>query len=59
MKSKVWYTLEKHHVLWTIWKNVEGHGLGCTGIYTSEKKKDFLDYAEENGIKLAKRKPKC
>jgi len=56
MKEKTWYTLEKHHNLWTIWKHHESnHSVGVWGIKTDEDKKACEEYAKEHNIKLGKR----
>lgn len=56
MKKKIWYTLEKHHNLWTVWKHhEEGHSVGFWGIFTDETKKKCLEFIKENKIKLGKR----
>jgi len=56
--KKVYYTIEKHHGLYTIWKNIEDHGMGCFGIYTSELKKDCIEYAKEHNLKIRSRRSK-
>ena len=60
MKEQKWYTLEKHHGLWTIWKHHEGnHSVLVYGIYTSEFKSQCLQYIKDNKIKLGKVRVKC
>ena len=55
----IYYTIEKHNGLWTVWKNIEDHGFGCYGIYTpleNNTKETCQEWCKERGIKIGKRK---
>ena len=54
--KKIEYTLEKHHNLWTIWKTTYDHGIGFSGIYSDEDKKNCKEWAKKRGIELGKHK---
>lgn len=52
-----YYTLEKNNRNWVVWLNKESikniHGsCGCNSIFSSESKKDCIDYCKSNKIKL-------
>ncbi len=52
-KIKVWYKIEHHNKLWTVWKYKEGeHSFGSLGIYTASKKEDCIEYCKQNKITL-------
>ena len=56
-KIEVWYTIEKHNGIWTVWKNKEHKeadkgSYGSLGIYSAKTKKDCLYYCQLNNIKL-------
>lgn len=53
----IYYTIEKHNGLWTVWKNIEDHGMGFIGIYTpldKNTKKACLEWCKEKGLKIGK-----
>ena len=55
------YTIEKHYKLWTVWKNVEQHGLGFVGIYTpleNNTKKACEEWCKSKGIKVERKHKK-
>ena len=55
MKERTFYTIEKRHNLYTLWKHLEGgHSVGCIGVYTAETLKDVQLYAAEHKIKVKK-----
>ena len=52
-----WYTLEKANGIWTVWLNKyneqETHGgYGCSKIFSSNEKKECLEYCKEKKIKI-------
>ena len=59
MKEKVWYTLVRANGKWTVWRNGETmykdhSSCGCRGIFSSESKKECLEYCKTNKIKITK-----
>lgn len=53
---KKWYTIERNSNRWVVWFNKEGeHSYGSLGIYSSESKKECMNFCKEKGIKLDKR----
>ena len=55
----IYYTIEKHNGIWTVWKNIESHGVGCYGVYTpleTNTKKACQEWCKERGLKIGKHK---
>lgn len=53
----IFYTIEKHNGLWTVWKNIESHGVGCYGVFTpldKNTKKACIEWCKEKGLKIGK-----
>lgn len=49
------YTIEKHHGLWTVWKNSLEHGIGFMGVYTpleKNTKKACEEWCKLRGLKV-------
>jgi uncharacterized protein YbdZ (MbtH family) len=58
-KEKIWYRLVRNNGKWTVWKHTElmykDHGgWGQQGIFSSESKKECLEYIKEHNIVLKK-----
>ena len=51
------YTIEKHNNIWSVWKTVDGHGVGFMAIYTpleKNTKKECQLWCKTKGIKVKK-----
>lgn len=54
-----WYTIEKNQYGYTVWFNQESienenGGGGCFGVFTSQFKKDCIQYCKEHKIIIGK-----
>ena len=61
MKIDIWYTIEKHNNIYTVWRNKEQYGeknkggYGSLGLYSNKSKKKCLEYCKENKIRVERR----
>ena len=60
-RTNIWYTIEKNQNGYTIWKNKESQdtdrgGYGSLGLFTSQFKKDCIDYCKKHKIKYETQK---
>ena len=51
-KDKVYYTIENHNNIWTVWRNAEcDKSCGCYGLFSGTLK-ECKNYASEKHIRI-------
>ena len=51
-RAKVYYTIEKHNNIWTVWRNAErNNSCGCYGLFSGALK-ECKQYASDNKIRI-------